>query len=133
MSIANPNRIQAVQCRTMPSQRPCDHPACTRPECSRARLSAEVFATALDDAVSAQEPTEVQEHQTIPESFTEEDLRLIKAMCETANPWYPERPMFPAWESVYRKASAMLSGHGMPEATCRVCSGPMGDVCWVCA
>jgi hypothetical protein len=40
--------------------------------------------------------------------FTEKDLRLIMAMCTTANPQYPNREMYPAWQSVYEKAEAEL-------------------------
>lgn len=40
--------------------------------------------------------------------FSMEDLRLIKAMCITANPWFPDRKMIYAWESVYTKAAMIL-------------------------
>lgn len=75
MSTANPNRTRTgVQCRTMESQRPCGHPSCERPEYSRARLSAEVFATALDAPVSAQESTAVQKPSDASVSLTREEL-----------------------------------------------------------
>lgn len=51
------------------------------------------------------------------DAFTAEDLRLIKAMCESANPSYHLGvPMFPAWESVYTKAAAMLSEAAQSES-----------------
>lgn len=78
MSTANPNRTRTgIQCRTMLSQRPCGHPGCERPECSRARLSAEVFATALDAPVSAPETAGVQEPSRVPVSLSERELRLL--------------------------------------------------------
>ena len=40
--------------------------------------------------------------------FTAEDLRMIKAMCTSANPQYPERDMYPAWQHVYEVASNQL-------------------------
>lgn len=43
-----------------------------------------------------------------PPKFSDEDLRLIIAMCETACPFYPERDMYPAWKSVHDKATALL-------------------------
>ena len=47
----------------------------------------------------------------LPETdgFTQNDLRLIRAMCRTANPWFPERPIFPAWENVYETAGRLLA------------------------
>lgn len=36
-----------TQCRTMPSQRPCNSASCVRPECSRARLSASAFQAGM--------------------------------------------------------------------------------------
>lgn len=39
-----------VQCRTMLSQRPCGSSQCTREECSRARVSTQVFMVATNDA-----------------------------------------------------------------------------------
>lgn len=43
-----------------------------------------------------------------PAKFSDDDLNLIMAMCKTANPWFPERDMHPAWDSVYRKAQGEL-------------------------
>lgn len=40
--------------------------------------------------------------------FTEDDLRLIMAMCRTANPGYPEYPMIPAFAEIYDKAAILL-------------------------
>jgi len=52
--------------------------------------------------------------------FTEQDLRLIKAMCITSNPWFPDRPMIDAWKSIYDKADAALSKRTCPD----MCSHP---------
>lgn len=43
-----------------------------------------------------------------PAPFSDDDLNLIMAMCKTANPWFPDRDMFPAWDKVYRKAQGEL-------------------------
>ncbi|APC46270.1 hypothetical protein HWB05_gp008 [Streptomyces phage BRock] len=40
-------RNSGMQCRTMPAQRPCRTGGCTRPECSRARLSASAFQAGM--------------------------------------------------------------------------------------
>jgi hypothetical protein len=40
--------------------------------------------------------------------FSAEDLRLIMAMCKSANPWHETRPMLPAWQSVYNTAKQQL-------------------------
>lgn len=41
-------------------------------------------------------------------AFTRDDLNLIRAMCLTANPRYPEHDMYPAWVPVYETATALL-------------------------
>jgi hypothetical protein len=41
--------------------------------------------------------------------FTEDDLRLITAMCKTACPQYPEVDMYPAWDGLYRRAQSQLA------------------------
>lgn len=43
--------------------------------------------------------------------FTAEELSLIQAMCKSANPWFPERPMYPPWEGIYNKATQQLIEH----------------------
>lgn len=43
-----------------------------------------------------------------PADFTDSDLNLIMAMCKTANPWYPEREMYPAWHGLYLRAQGRL-------------------------
>lgn len=40
--------------------------------------------------------------------FTDDDLRLIMAMCRTANPGYPQYPMIPAFAEIYDKAAILL-------------------------
>lgn len=40
--------------------------------------------------------------------FSEDDLRLIMAMCVSANPQYPAQDMYPAWQPIYDKAEAQL-------------------------
>jgi hypothetical protein len=57
---------------------------------------------------SARETTDIEVLTDESVSFTREDLRLIKAMCRSANPWWHESPMLPAFYSVYDKASDML-------------------------
>lgn len=47
--------------------------------------------------------------------FTEDDLRLIMAMCRTSNPQFPERPMYPAWIPVFEKAEKMLEALENPD------------------
>lgn len=48
-----------TQCRTMPSQRPCNSASCVRPECSRARLSAAAFAMSSDVVVDTTTGTNI--------------------------------------------------------------------------
>lgn len=55
--------------------------------------------------------TEFPSAVPVVEEFTIEDLRLIRAMCHSANPWFPDKDMYPAWESVYNKAGRMLEHH----------------------
>ena len=40
--------------------------------------------------------------------FTEDDLRLIMAVCLISNPQYPDRPVYPAWEPVFSTAAYKL-------------------------
>jgi hypothetical protein len=41
-------------------------------------------------------------------AFSVQNYRMIKAMCESSNPQFPDRPMYPAWQSVYATASEQL-------------------------
>jgi hypothetical protein len=41
--------------------------------------------------------------------FRADDLRLIMAMCVTANPWFPDRDMYQPWDGVYRRAKSQLA------------------------
>ena len=49
--------------------------------------------------------------ESTPEVFSPDDLRLIRAMCLNANPWYPDKAMFTSWEIIYNKAGRMLESH----------------------
>ena len=74
--------------------------------------------------------------------FTIDELRLIKVMCVTACPQYPNVPMWEPWASVYDKADRML--HNM-EQSLKACiceedfivsecpvHGDHGPLCGVC-
>jgi hypothetical protein len=43
-----------------------------------------------------------------PAEFTDEDLRMIMAMCATANPQFPDQDMYPAWQGLYLRAQGRL-------------------------
>lgn len=58
-----------IQCRTIPSCRPCGARDCTRPECSSARQSADVFATMLDTENGSTGSESVPQSQRASESM----------------------------------------------------------------
>lgn len=75
-----------MQCRTMPAQRPCKGGACSRPECRIGRKNSG--------------------------PFTVDELRMIRAMCLSANPRYPDVDMMRPWREIYDKAGAHLKALG---------------------
>lgn len=41
--------------------------------------------------------------------FTRDELALIRAACLTANPRYPDTPMFEPWASIFEKAGKAMT------------------------
>jgi hypothetical protein len=65
---------QGVQCRTIPSCRPCGASDCTREKCSGARRSAEVFSASLSEPESDERTTSGGEPQGTSVRLSRDEL-----------------------------------------------------------
>lgn len=107
---------QGVQCRTMPSQRPCHNPNCVRDECSRAHASAQVFMDATNDGTengsmpseSAPQTSQVQEPlYTLTDLSARDVERLEQALRMLRRTYTRESPMYAEVSALGHRVSGL--------------------------